>query len=502
MTSRVLARCRPAALLLALALAAPAQTIVVDNFNLGTTTGAPVAGTSWAGQTTAGATTVTVGGTATDVNGWAASGLSLNAGAMGYLRITARRDTGNTNPSVVFQFDDAALTQYAGIFSVPSTAFQSGAFTTVQIPIASWGDGFDPTQITGWSLGGGSGVGTAFRMTFDHIELSAGLLPLAGGRIVTAGDQIYTTAQTLTAATTLANTAGANLAGTAITFSSTLDGNHALVLETGGVTTFAGAVGGTTPLASLTTDAGGSTVVSGGLVRTHGSQTYHDSVTLGSDTIFRTLVDGALIFSAQLSGGGHAVTLDSAAGSGSLAGVTNVSSLTKSGAGSLSLTAASSYAGPTVVGGGTLALGVAQALPSASPLVLGGGRLALGGFAQTLASLQVTAASTIDFGAGAALTFGDSSALAWSAPVTITNYQSGLNALTFGASAAALTPTQLSLLRFADYGNSPGLISATGLVTPSAIPEPSVWAALAGAAAFVAALRRRKVTRGPRDFPP
>jgi len=49
-------------------------------------------------------------------------------------------------------------------------------------------------------------------------------------------------------------------------------------------TTFGGAVGGTTALASLTTDAAGSTAINGGSVRTSGAQTYNDAVTLGANS--------------------------------------------------------------------------------------------------------------------------------------------------------------------------------------------------------------------------
>src|SRR5205823_10492131 len=77
------------------------------------------------------------------------------------------------------------------------------------------------------------------------------------------------------------------LTGTAsgpITLASTVNGAQALTVNTAGVTTFGGAVGGTTALASLTTDAAGSTDLNGGAVTTTGSQTYNDQVLLGADT--------------------------------------------------------------------------------------------------------------------------------------------------------------------------------------------------------------------------
>lgn len=67
--------------------------------------------------------------------------------------------------------------------------------------------------------------------------------------------------------------------------------------------------------------------------------------------------------------------------------------------------------------------------------------------------------------------------------------------LQFGSAASALSAQQLGLLRFADYGNAAGQISALGVVTPiSAIPEPSTYAALAGLAVLGCTWRRRRCT--------
>src|SRR5260370_35302775 len=55
--------------------------------------------------------------------------------------------------------------------------------------------------------------------------------------------------------------------------------------NTGGVTIFDGAVGGTTALTSLTTDAAGSTQINGGAVTTAADQTYNDTVTIKTNTI-------------------------------------------------------------------------------------------------------------------------------------------------------------------------------------------------------------------------
>ena len=148
-----------------------AQTVLLETFNAGATTGAVRTGTSWVGNTTQNATTLTVGGNARDDNGWGATGLSLNATGMNFLTVTAQRDAGNSAATFAIQFEDRDLNTQ--IFSVSMSAFAIGSLTSVHIPITAWTGGFSLTQISGWSIGGG-GVGTTpLRMTFDHLALNA-----------------------------------------------------------------------------------------------------------------------------------------------------------------------------------------------------------------------------------------------------------------------------------------------------------------------------------------
>jgi len=142
-----------------------------------------------------------------------------------------------------------------------------------------------------------------------------------GGNVATSGKQVYTGAATLAADVTLSSTNGG-----AIGFAGTLDGAHALTVNTSGATTFGGAMGGTVALASVGTDAGGSTHVDGGLVATTGAQTYGDKIVLGADTV----LDGSTV---SLNGGAdgqsHDLTVDGNAVTG--AAVTNVADLAVSG---------------------------------------------------------------------------------------------------------------------------------------------------------------------------
>src|ERR1035437_5573217 len=155
------------------ALGASAQTISLDNFNSGSATGSVKAGTSWVGNVVKNSTTITVGGTARDDNGWGTATASINATGMSYITITAERNSGNAAPSLVVEFDDINL--HSQIFTVSTSSFAIGNLTQVQIPITSWGS-VDPAHITGWTIGGGTtppGI-AAFAMTFDDLALTAG----------------------------------------------------------------------------------------------------------------------------------------------------------------------------------------------------------------------------------------------------------------------------------------------------------------------------------------
>ncbi|WP_221030556.1 autotransporter-associated beta strand repeat-containing protein [Actomonas aquatica] len=469
-----------------------AQTVELDSFDQDTVSGAPATGTSWTGNITQQATSIQVGGTAKDENGWVSASLNLDASAMNYLRILAQRDTGNESPAVVVQFNDLYLTQDAGVFSVGSDAFAAGELTWVQVPIDSWGAGFDASQITDWSLGGGATGLTDFRMTFAHLALSSDLLALSGGKIITAGDQTYAAAQSLTGDTTLGNTDGANGTGTAITFDDSLDGAYALTLNTNGVTTLDGAAGGTTPLASLTTDAGGRTEINGGEVTTTGDQSYGDEVHLGADTLLQVLGDGIVQFFQPIQGNDWELTINSP-NWGTFGAAHQLAALNKSGSGTFVLSSQSTFTGPTTVNAGTLQLDVDQALSASSSLVLAGGTFDLNQHSLTLSTLAVTADSILDFGGGSgSFTLSSISGSLWNGTLSISNFNPSSNTLRFGTGSDGLNLANLPLFRFVDYGGAIGQIDGLGFVTPSAVPEPGTVALLAGVAVLGATVYRRR----------
>jgi autotransporter-associated beta strand protein len=155
----------------------------------------------------------------------------------------------------------------------------------------------------------------------------------------------------------------------------------------------------------------------------------------------------------------------------------------------------------TVASGAVLEIGRSETLPATTGLTLSGGTLALAGnFNQTFTSgLNLTASttSTIDFGTpGSAntISFGSSSGN-WTTgtSLTIANYTAGSDQLRFGSTSTGLSALQLAGITFTGF--APGAeISGAGFVTP--VPEPSTYAALAGALAMaLAAYRRRRSAR-------
>jgi autotransporter-associated beta strand protein len=77
--------------------------------------------------------------------------------------------------------------------------------------------------------------------------------------------------------------------------------------------------------------------------------------------------------------------------------------LNKLGNGSLTLTAVSTYTGPTTVTAGTLQLGTNNTINSASNLQMAGGTLNTGGYNQSMGTLKVISSSTIDMSSPQAL---------------------------------------------------------------------------------------------------
>jgi filamentous hemagglutinin family protein len=130
--------------------------------------------------------------------------------------------------------------------------------------------------------------------------------------VTSGGGQTYNTRVTLGADTVLTDQGGG-----AIAFEDTVDGTFALTVNTAGTTTFAGLVGNSTPLSSLTINdpasgiSGGTTTFSATTaspsapsVVTFGTQTYNNAIVLTADTQLTT--EGALVtFNSTINGDGN-----------------------------------------------------------------------------------------------------------------------------------------------------------------------------------------------------
>ena len=209
-----------------------------------------------------------------------------------------------------------------------SASFQQNGTTALTFTATiDAGDGSESLTVDGTStltFGGAVGGGTALA---SFATDPSGTTVISGGVVRTSGAQSYGDAvQITTADATLTSTGNA-----AITFSAPVDGPRGLTVNTGGVTTFANAVGGLTALASLTTDAPGNSAINGGSVQTTGTQTYHDAATLANNP---TLTASTVSFLGTVSGGstsGLAIAGNAVFGDAAGDTVTGVTSLAVSG---------------------------------------------------------------------------------------------------------------------------------------------------------------------------
>lgn len=142
-----------------------------------------------------------------------------------------------------------------------------------------------------------------------------------------------------------------------VTFANTVNGGFALTVNTPGVTTFSGAVGGGTALASLTTDAPGTTAINGGSIRTTGTQSFANAVTLGADA---TLTASSVTFLGTVAGGTHGLTISGNAVFGDAAGdtVTGLTTLAVSGTTAINSGTVSGSGNQTYTGAVTLGTNV------------------------------------------------------------------------------------------------------------------------------------------------
>jgi len=131
--------------------------------------------------------------------------------------------------------------------------------------------------------------------------------------------------------------------------------------------------------------------------------------------------------------------------------------LTKSGRGEFTLAKESShFSGEIMLSNGALLLGLDQALGKDVSLVLDGGTLKASGVTQEFVTpLSVQKPSTLEGDSGTKLSFADSSAVKWPRLATLTVHgDPGPDSIRFGNSSSALTPEQISRIRFQKRGRA------------------------------------------------
>ena len=182
----------------------------------------------------------------------------------------------------------------------------------------------------------------------------------------------------------------------------------------------------------------------------------------------------------------------STAFAGTINNGTGLTSITKVGSGTLTLSGANTYTGTTTISAGTLALGANDVFANTAPITLNGGTLAAATFTDTLGTLDLDANSSITFGTGGMFIFADSSSLSagWgSFTLSISGNFVNASSIRFGTTNGGLTSAQLALI---NINGLAATIDSNGYL--SAIPEPSSFAALAGLGmlGFAATRRRRQ----------
>lgn len=129
------------------------------------------------------------------------------------------------------------------------------------------------------------------------------------------------------------------------------------------------------------------------------------------------------------------------------------SGLTKTGLGRMVLTGPNTYSGVTAVNAGALVLGASDTLADAGNVSLGAATLAVAAaVSDTVGSLAVTGAATLDLGAGAALRFADSSAVNWTGgTLAVTGTFVSGSSLRFGTTNTGLTEIQIGQITIAGH---------------------------------------------------
>ena len=328
-----------------------------------------------------------------------AGNATLAGGVSGLYNLTV---TGTANLSGTVTTNNAQT--YEGAVQLYGDTTAAGSSETFDSTVDSPGTAFALTTVGPVTFAGV--VGGANPLS----SLTASSTATLTGDVTTAGAQTYGGAVQLEADTTTASTSN-----DAITFSGTIDGAHALNIDTTGMVGLAKAVGATTPLTSLTAGteaggAGGPTQLGEGVnsdsVTTTGDQTYDQDVHLDANTTFGVGASDEVTFFYPVAGN----QVLGLAGPGVMylgSGADDYNSTTVTG-GTLAFTNGALGSGMVTVDGGTL-MWWSQTAPFDDPSVQGltvgsaGATLDTNGYPVSLAS-AVGGGGTITKTGGGTLT--------------------------------------------------------------------------------------------------
>lgn len=328
--------------------------------------------------------------------------------------------------------------------------------------------------LSSWTIAGGTGTltGTSYDVQAGSVSAilagTGSLTKTTTGTVILSGSNTYSGNVTVGAG--ILNIRNSAALGT--TAGSTTVSSGATLQLQGGISV------GAEPL----TISGAGVASGGALNNVSGNNTYGGLVTLGADAVINSDA-GTLTLSGGVAGA-FDLTVN---GSGDhlISGpISTLTSVSKAGRGTLTISGTATYPGSTTITMGTVELGAANRLP-ATPIVLGGGVLSTGattGFSETVGTLALTCNSYINLGTGVhTLAFANSSAVGWTAgtkliingwtgtwpPAAVTSSGGKVNVGVGGLSASQLSQVQFFNAATAVYYTA--AINGSGDLVPAAI---------------------------------
>jgi filamentous hemagglutinin family protein len=231
---------------------------------------------------------------------------------------------------------------------------------------------------------GATTVANNATLRIANVAVGTEAVTLNGAGVAGNGALVGTGAASLGGAVTVASnsTIAASAVGDTLSLAGTVNGPVALTQTGAGTVAFGGAVGGTTALASFTSNAGSTTQVNGGSIRTAGTQLYNGALTTGGATTLQTTnaaitANGAVTTTAGtltlVAGTGNATFTNTANDFGTV-GVTNAGAVNLVDVDGLNLAASSvsSLRAQTLAGDITIS-GIINATGAGDSIVLAAG---------------------------------------------------------------------------------------------------------------------------------